>query len=98
MTGNRITIPAGAARQCLRCGALGTHYLTCPILQLPRGYRLSEDPPLSAPAAAGEQHITRRPAADGQSSAEAMSSLPVRLGAAGQGHSAWDGGRGPLTA
>ncbi len=36
MTGNRITIPAGPARRCARCGALGTHYLTCPILRLPR--------------------------------------------------------------
>ena len=93
MTGSYITIPPGAARQCLRCGALGTHYLTCPILRLPRGYRLSQDPPLSAPVTAGKQHITRQTAADGQSSAEATSSLPVRLGAAGQGHSARDGGK-----
>jgi hypothetical protein len=93
MTGNHITMPPGAARQCLRCGALGTHYLTCPILRLPRDYRLSQDPPLSAPVTAGKQHITRRPATDGQSSAEATSSLPVGLGAAGQGHSARDGGR-----
>ena len=29
--------------QCIRCGAVGTHYLTCPSLRLPSGYRLSED-------------------------------------------------------
>ena len=32
------------ARRCGRCGAVGTHYLTCPGLRLPPGYRLSEDP------------------------------------------------------
>jgi hypothetical protein len=26
--------------QCARCGAVGTHYLTCPGLRLPPGYRL----------------------------------------------------------
>jgi hypothetical protein len=31
-------------RQCTRCGAVGTHYLTCPGLRLPSGYRLSRDP------------------------------------------------------
>jgi hypothetical protein len=31
-------------RQCGRCGAVGTHYLTCPRLRLPSGYRLSDDP------------------------------------------------------
>ncbi len=31
-------------RQCIRCGAVGTHYLTCPSLRLPSGYRLSDDP------------------------------------------------------
>ena len=29
-------------RQCGRCGAVGTHYLTCPGLRLPRGYRISD--------------------------------------------------------
>ena len=29
---------------CIRCGAVGTHYLTCPSLRLPSGYRLSGDP------------------------------------------------------
>jgi hypothetical protein len=29
-----------AARQCIRCGAIGTHFLTCPSLRLPPGYRL----------------------------------------------------------
>jgi hypothetical protein len=32
------------AAQCTRCGAVGTHYLTCPSLRLPSGYRLSQDP------------------------------------------------------
>ena len=27
-------------RRCVRCGAVGTHYLTCPGLRLPTGYRL----------------------------------------------------------
>jgi hypothetical protein len=27
--------------QCTRCGAVGTHYLTCPGLRLPSGFRLS---------------------------------------------------------
>jgi hypothetical protein len=30
--------------QCIRCGAIGTHYLTCPGLRLPPGYRLSGAP------------------------------------------------------
>jgi hypothetical protein len=32
------------ARLCMRRGAAGTHYLTCPGLRPPPGYRLSEDP------------------------------------------------------
>jgi hypothetical protein len=35
---------AGRRRQCTRCGAVGTHYLTCPDLRLPSGYRLSRAP------------------------------------------------------
>ncbi len=31
-------------RHCLRCGAVGTHYLTCPGLRLPLGYRLNGGP------------------------------------------------------
>ena len=31
------------APQCTRCGAVGTHYLTCPGLRLPSGYRFSAD-------------------------------------------------------
>ena len=31
-------------RQCARCGAIGTHYLTCPGLRLPAGYRLGDTP------------------------------------------------------
>ena len=43
--------PELQAAQCTRCGALGTHYLTCPGLRLPPGYRLSADSaPLSAMA------------------------------------------------
>ena len=79
MTGSYITIPPGPPRQCARCGALGTHYLTCPILQLPRGYRFSEDPAMSTLVTAGERCITRRPAAEDVSSAEAaITACPVR--------------------
>jgi hypothetical protein len=28
---------------CMRCGAVATHYLTCPNLRLPVGYRPGED-------------------------------------------------------
>jgi hypothetical protein len=38
------TRPAGAGDPCPRCGASGTHYLTCPSLRLPPGYRLTPDP------------------------------------------------------
>jgi hypothetical protein len=31
-------------RRCARCGAVGTHYLTCPGLRLPSGYRLADAP------------------------------------------------------
>ena len=30
--------------QCTRCGAVGTHFLTCPGLRLPSGYRLNDVP------------------------------------------------------
>jgi hypothetical protein len=36
--------PELSAGQCARCGAVSTHYLTCPVLRLPPGYRLSTDP------------------------------------------------------
>ena len=41
-------VAPGRAREllagpCIRCGAVGTHYLTCPNLRLPSGYRLGED-------------------------------------------------------
>lgn len=29
-------------RRCTRCGAVGTHYLTCPDLRLPAGFRFGE--------------------------------------------------------
>lgn len=84
MTGSYIKIPPGPARQCTRCGAVGTHYLTCPVLQLPRGYRVSEDPTMSTLVMAGEQCITRRPAADDVSSAEAaVYRLPGETSAVG---------------
>ena len=38
------TRPARAGEPCTRCGASGTHYLTCPSLRLPPGYRLTSDP------------------------------------------------------
>jgi hypothetical protein len=31
------------ARRCVRCGAVGTHYLTCPDLRLPSGFRLARE-------------------------------------------------------
>jgi hypothetical protein len=34
----------GEAPRCLRCGAVGTHYLTCPSLRLPPGYRFAAEP------------------------------------------------------
>ena len=58
MTGAHINIPSGPARQCTRCGALGTHYLTCPILRLPEGYRFSDERILGTPFAAGKQRTT----------------------------------------
>jgi hypothetical protein len=40
-------IPAQASGtrrlHCAHCGAVGTHYLTCSRLQLPSGYRFSDD-------------------------------------------------------
>jgi len=36
--------PEQSAAQCTRCGAISTHYLTCPDLRLPPGYRLCADP------------------------------------------------------
>lgn len=53
MTSEPDMAPAAQAdgppeRRCARCGAVGTHYLTCPCLRLPSGYRLGD--------AAGDQH------------------------------------------
>jgi hypothetical protein len=56
MIGNHTRIPPGPARQCTRCGGLGTHYLTCPLLRLPPGYRFSDDQILSAPFTSGKLH------------------------------------------
>ena len=47
MTGNWPQVAPDLAvelgRRCIRCGAVGTHYLTCPSLKLPPGYRLSAE-------------------------------------------------------
>jgi hypothetical protein len=44
VTPGRIAeLPSG---QCTRCGAVGTHYLTCPSLRLPAGHRLGGAPRL----------------------------------------------------
>ena len=46
MTGDRAVrfAPARELPQlCMRCGAVATHYLTCPSLRLPAGYRPGED-------------------------------------------------------
>jgi hypothetical protein len=44
------------AGQCPRCGAAGTHYLTCPSLRLPPGYRLTEDLEPECAGRRGEHH------------------------------------------
>ena len=36
------TRPAHAGDPCPRCGASGTHYLTCPSLRLPPRYRAQD--------------------------------------------------------
>ena len=46
------------ARQCTRCGALSTHYLTCPSLRLPQDYRLSGDAEPDRTGHRGQQGIT----------------------------------------
>ena len=51
--------PAGAGepppgKQCARCGAVGTHFLTCPGLRLPSGYRLGDAPRPGQPGAADD--------------------------------------------
>ena len=42
-------------RRCIRCGAVGTHYLTCPDLRLPSGFRFSE----ASRSAGGRQDAMR---------------------------------------
>jgi hypothetical protein len=97
VTGIHISIP-GPARQCTRCGALGTHYLTCPIPRLPRGYRFSQDPAVSTPVTAGEQRITRWPATDDSSSVAAIvCRLPVMRAQPGRAIQRVDGGKRLLT-
>jgi hypothetical protein len=54
------------ARRCARCGAAGTHYLTCPGLRLPPGYRLSEagrpgEPPVTRRLGPGSRPAAGRP-------------------------------------
>ena len=48
------------ARQCTLCGAISTHYLTCPSLLLPPGYRLSGDPEPERAGRRGQHGITRQ--------------------------------------
>ena len=38
-----MSMPLAEPGQCTRCGAVGTHYLTCPRLRLPEGYRVSAE-------------------------------------------------------
>jgi hypothetical protein len=46
LTGEGPEVAPGGAGElpgpCARCGAVGTHYLTCPGLRLPSGYRISD--------------------------------------------------------
>jgi hypothetical protein len=42
------TRPVRAAEPCTRCGASGTHYLTCPSLRLPPGTASPRTPPPDA--------------------------------------------------
>jgi hypothetical protein len=42
-------------RRCTRCGAVGTHYLTCPDLRLPSGFRFGE----ASRSAGGRQDAMR---------------------------------------
>jgi hypothetical protein len=46
------------AQLCTYCGAVATHYLTCPSLQLPAGYRPGRDAGSAAPVplASGPHH------------------------------------------
>ena len=69
MTGSRVRITPVSAHQCARCGGVGTHYLTCPRLRLPAGYRLSQAPRPERAGHRGQHGITRLPAADGPGSA-----------------------------
>jgi hypothetical protein len=39
------TRSARAGEPCTRCGAVGTHYLTCPSLRLPPGYLITAGRP-----------------------------------------------------
>jgi hypothetical protein len=57
-----------SARRCARCSAVGTHYLTCPALRLPPGYRLSEaahpgEPPFTGRLGPGSRSAAGRSAA-----------------------------------
>jgi hypothetical protein len=46
LAGEEPEVAPGRAAEprCARCGAVGTHYLTCPGLRLPSGYRLGDVP------------------------------------------------------
>jgi hypothetical protein len=58
--GPDTAVPASPPRAqlCPHCGAVATHYLTCPSLQLPAGYRPGRDagPAAPAPLASGPHH------------------------------------------
>lgn len=49
------------ARQCRRCGALSTHYLTCPSLRLPQDCRLSGDAEPDRAGYRGQEGIAGQP-------------------------------------
>ena len=58
--GEAPRVAPGPAREllaghCRRCGAVGTHYLTCPDLRLPSGFRFGE----ASRSAGGRQDAMR---------------------------------------
>jgi hypothetical protein len=46
-------------RRCVRCGAVGTHYLTCPDLRLPSDFRFGEGSGNRSGSAGGRQDAMR---------------------------------------
>jgi hypothetical protein len=51
------TRPARAGEPCTRCGASGTHYLTCPSLRLSPGYLLTPNPAPPMPVRPASRHV-----------------------------------------